>query len=47
MCPSAVVLWESHVVQSNIARFPRELLAEWAINLGNVSRGQNFVRKLL
>jgi hypothetical protein len=40
-----VVFWESHVAQTNGAIFLWEPLAEWAINLGRVGRGQNFVRR--
>ena len=43
-CPSAAGFWEFNVVRSNGAIFRWELLAEEAINLELVRRGQNFAR---
>jgi hypothetical protein len=46
-CPSVAGFWEFNAVQNNGAIFPWEPLAEEAINLEPVRRGQNFVRTYL
>ena len=41
--PAVVAFWEFNVIQSNGVIFPKELLAELAINLEHVGHGRKYV----